>query len=134
MRVGVVMREPKERLLDILQAIAVIEHHLGHDRRPSNGTRLFKCGFMWHLQIIGEAARALPEGVRALASEIPWLQIIGMRSILVHCYFETDTDAVWNAAQRDIPALKPQIEQLPSKLKELERNTKRDNFDGTLQI
>lgn len=68
--------------------------------------------FVRHLQIIGEAARATPEEIRALAPEIPWLQIAGMRNILVHGYFEVDTDLVWDAATRDLPALKPAIERL----------------------
>lgn len=74
--------------------------------------------FLRHLQIIGEAARALPEDVRALAPEIPWSNIIGMRNILVHGYFDIDTDIVWDAATRDVPAIKPAAERL---LKTLEK-------------
>jgi len=40
-----------------------------------------------------------------------------MRNILVYGYFEIDTDIVWNAASRDVPALKPAIEQLLKTLK-----------------
>ncbi len=54
------------------------------------------------MQIIGEAARTLPEDVRTLAPEIPWPNIIGMRNILVHGYFDIDTDIVWEAAVRDV--------------------------------
>jgi uncharacterized protein with HEPN domain len=35
-----------------------------------------------------------------------------MRNVLVHGYFEIDTDIVWDAATRDIPALKPRVERL----------------------
>jgi uncharacterized protein with HEPN domain len=69
-----------------------------------------------HLQIIGEAARTIPEEIRELAPAIPWLQIAGMRNILVHGYFEIDTDLVWDAVTRDVPALKPAIEQMLSSL------------------
>lgn len=60
--------------------------------------------FLRHLQIIGEAARALPTEVRTLAPELPWPKIIGMRNILVHGYFQTDTDIVWEAVTNDVPA------------------------------
>ena len=70
------------------------------------------------MQIIGEAARALPEDVRAIASEIPWSNIVGMRNILVHGYFDIDTDIVWNAATRDVPAIKPAVERLLKTLEE----------------
>ena len=74
--------------------------------------------FLRHLQIIGEAARALPEDVRGLATEIPWSNIIGMRNILVHGYFDIDTDIVWDAATRDVPASKPAVERLLKTLEE----------------
>jgi uncharacterized protein with HEPN domain len=35
-----------------------------------------------------------------------------MRNILVHGYFEIDTEIVWDAAMRDVPALKPAVERL----------------------
>src|SRR3990170_4461691 len=47
-----------------------------------------------HLQIIGEAARALPEAVREQAPAVPWSRIIGMRHILVHDYRGIDTGIV----------------------------------------
>jgi uncharacterized protein with HEPN domain len=72
------------------------------------------------LQIIGEAARALPEEVRAMAPDIEWAKIIGMRNVLVHGYFDIDLDIVWNAAERDVPALKPLVERLLKRLEELE--------------
>lgn len=74
--------------------------------------------FLRHLQIIGEAARALPEDVRAIAPGIPWSNIVGMRNILVHGYFDIDTDIVWNAATRDVPAIKPAVERLLKTLEE----------------
>lgn len=67
---------------------------------------------MRHLQIIGEAAKALPEDTRALAPDVPWNQMIGMRNVLVHGYFEIDADIVWEAATRDALAVKPRIERL----------------------
>ena len=74
--------------------------------------------FLRHLQIIGEAVRALPEDVRTLAPDIPWSNIVGMRNILVHGYFDIDTDIVWNAATRDVPAIKPAVERLLKTLEE----------------
>lgn len=74
--------------------------------------------FLRHLQIIGEASRGLPEDVRTLAPEIPWSNIIGMRNILVHGYFDIDTDIVWEAATRDVPEIKPSVEQFLKALEE----------------
>ena len=74
--------------------------------------------FLRHLQIIGEAARTLPGDVQALSLDIPWSKIVGMRNILVHGYFDIDTDIVWDAATRDVPAIKPAVERLLKTLEE----------------
>lgn len=71
-----------------------------------------------HLQIIGEAARALSEDARRLTTDIPRPKPIGMRNILVHGYFEIDTEIVWETVRKDIPALKPAVEALLRKLEE----------------
>jgi uncharacterized protein with HEPN domain len=99
-------------VLDILTAISAIERYLDRDRAAFENDELLQSWFLRHLQIIGEAARTLPQDVRVLAPDIPWSSIIGMRNILVHGYFDIDTDIVWNAATRDVPEIKPAVEGL----------------------
>jgi uncharacterized protein with HEPN domain len=106
------MRDPKERLRDILEAIAAIQRHALCDRMAFDGDELLQSWFLRHLQIIGEAARGLPDDIREQAPAIPWPQIIGMRNVLVHGYFDIDQDIVWDAVIRDVPSLKPAVERL----------------------
>ncbi|HUU68270.1 MAG TPA: DUF86 domain-containing protein [Planctomycetota bacterium] len=106
------MRDPKERLHDILDAIAALERHSDKTKEAFDEDELLQVWFLRHLQIIGEAARSIPEDIRALAHDIPWPKIVGMRNILVHGYFDIDTNMVWDAGTRDVPALKPVIERL----------------------
>ncbi len=103
------MRNPTERPRDILEAIAAIERHLDGDKAGFDHDELHQTWFLRHLQIIGEAARALPVEVRTVAPEIPWPKIIGMRNVLVHGYFDIDTDIVWQAVTSDVPSLKTAI-------------------------
>ena len=112
------MRDPKERVLDILDAIAAIERYSDRDREGFERDELLQVWFLRHLQIIGEAARGLPDDVRTLAPEISWSQIIGMRNILVHGYFDIDTDIVWEAATSDVPVIKPAVERLLGTIEE----------------
>lgn len=114
------MRDPRERLRDILEAIAAIERYRDRDRATFERDETLQVWFLWHLQVIGEAARALPEEVHTLAPDIPWPKIIGMRNVLVHGYFEIDTDLVWDTVQLDMPALKQAIERLLERLERLE--------------
>ncbi len=106
------MRDPRERLQDILDAIAAIERYREEGKEVFDQSELLQVWFLRHLQIIGEAARALPDEVRVLAPDIPWSKVIGMRNILVHGYFQIDTEIVWNAVQRDVPELKAAVQKL----------------------
>ncbi|MFO0966283.1 MAG: HepT-like ribonuclease domain-containing protein [Gemmataceae bacterium] len=63
-----------------------------------------------HLQMIGEATRALSQSFRGARPTWPWSQIVGMRNILVHHYFDVDTDIVWGVVEKDLPSFKVIIE------------------------
>ena len=115
------MRDPAERVRDILESIAAIERHADCTKTGFARDELLQTWYLRHLQIVGEAARAIPEDVRAMAPEVPWHQIAGMRNVLVHGYFEVDTDLVWDTAMGDLPALKPSMERLLAVLEEGEK-------------
>src|SRR6266508_2330799 len=106
------MRDPEERLRDILDAIANIERYSARGRQAFETDELIQNWFVRHLQIIGEAAYALPRELRDQRPDIPWPEIIGMRHILVHDYFVIDIDIVWDAVERDLPDLKVKIEEM----------------------
>jgi len=106
------VRDPRERLQDILEAIGHIDRYAARGREAFEADELIQSWFVRHLQIIGEAARALPEEIRAKMADIPWSKVIGMRHILVHDYFGIDTEVVWDAVQRDLPSLREKIASL----------------------
>lgn len=58
------MRESRERLMDILEAIERIEKYTIHGRDTFEHDELIQTWMVHHLQIIGEAARALPDNFR----------------------------------------------------------------------
>lgn len=103
------MREDRERLLDILEAIERIEKYASSGRETFNQDELIQIWILHHLQILGEAARALDPAFRERFPQVPWSQIIGMRNILVHHYFEIDTEIVWNVVENDLPSLRELI-------------------------
>lgn len=106
------MRDPKERLRDILDAIERIRRYSDRGRTAFDADELIQSWFVRHIQVIGEAARMLPEEVRALAPDVPWREIIGMRHILVHDYFGIDGEAVWSAAVEDLLPLEARVKAL----------------------
>lgn len=57
------------------------------------------------IEIIGEAARRVPEETRAAYPSIPWRLMIGMRNQVVHMYDGVDLHVVWATVREDLPAL-----------------------------
>jgi uncharacterized protein with HEPN domain len=64
------------------------------------------------IEIIGEAAKNVPDSVRNKYADIPWKEMAGMRDKVIHFYFGVDQEAVWVAVKERIPALMPLIEQI----------------------
>src|SRR4051812_46253417 len=64
------------------------------------------------LEIIGEAARNIPEDFKKQHTNIPWRDIGDMRNVLIHEYFDIDYDIVWKTVTQFIPPLKEQIESI----------------------
>lgn len=106
------MRDQRERLLDILEAIEKTEKYAARGKSEFERDELVQIWTLHHLQIVGEAARALESDLRETLPEIPWIQIIGMRNVLVHQYFEIDTEIVWSVVEKDLPSLKKQVQVL----------------------
>jgi uncharacterized protein with HEPN domain len=103
------MRDDRERLLDIIEAIERIEKYTARGRSAFDEDELIQTWVLYHLQIIGEAVRALSVETTSRADEIEWQKIVGMRNILVHNYFSIDTDIVWAVIENDLSTLKSVI-------------------------
>ena len=57
------------------------------------------------VEILGEAASHVSEGLRSAHPEVPWREIIGTRVILAHGYFHIDEDVIGEVVTRHVPAL-----------------------------
>lgn len=61
------------------------------------------------LEVMGEAAKNVPDSIRDKYPQIPWRDIAGMRDKLIHHYFGVDLKTVWKTVTRDLPALNPSL-------------------------
>lgn len=100
------MRDERERLVDILEAIDRIEKYASRGKVAFEEDELLQTWIVHHIQIIGEACRALSGEFQARYTGVPWGDIIGMRNILIHHYFGIDREAVWLVVEHDLPDLK----------------------------
>lgn len=101
-------RTPEERIDDILVAIARCQRFValvGPDCDEPDLIAMAEDAIERNLQIIGEAATHLPDGVTAARADVPWQQIRGFRNILVHQYFGVDIEIVRDVVDNYLPQL-----------------------------
>ena len=106
------MNRDRLYLLDILEAIARIEKYTGQGFDAFDRDELVQSWVVRHLQIIGEASRAISPELKAQHPEVPWAVIVRARNIIVHHYFGIDLDIVRGIVEHDLPDLKNQVSAL----------------------
>jgi uncharacterized protein with HEPN domain len=88
-------RDPFALLEDIILAIQKIARYTSQmDHKAFLADDLVIDGVARNLEIIGEAARQLPEEFRHVHTQIPWTQIAGLRNRIVHDYFGLDLEII----------------------------------------
>ncbi len=66
------------------------------------------------LEILGEAAKGVSPDFRQRFPEVPWNQVVGIRNILTHAYFDIDLEIIWSVVAEDLPLLVKQLEDMLS--------------------
>jgi uncharacterized protein with HEPN domain len=103
------MRLDQERLYDILEAIEAINRYTIQGKEEFDQNELIQVWCLRHLEIIGEAAVKLSEETRNKIPDVPWRQMIGMRNILIHGYFNVNWNQVWHVVANDLEPLREKI-------------------------
>jgi uncharacterized protein with HEPN domain len=110
------MRQLRERLEDILEAVTQIETEQAKGKAAFDANPLVQVWMVHHLMIIGEAVRTIDPAERSKYPSVPWRQIAGMRNILVHDYFRINQEIVWETVEKHLPVLKTEVEQILGQL------------------
>lgn len=104
-------KDPTVFLKHILECINLIEEYSKSlSKEDFRGNVELQDAIIRRLEIIGEAARNLPDEFKADYSDTQWRQIIAARNILAHFYFGIDLNTIWNIVENDLPQLKKQVE------------------------
>lgn len=104
-------------LEDILESIKRIEKNTENLSREDFSRSIDKQDVVVHrLEIIGEAAKNVPQKFRDKYPEIPWREIARTRDKIIHHYFEIDVEQIWNIIENDLQPLKKQVQSMLDEL------------------
>lgn len=110
------MRDYELYLDDILEAIKRIERYArGRTLGRLKKDTLVLDGIVRNLEIIGEAAKNIPNHIREKYPEIEWKKIAGLRDVLAHEYFGIDLEVVWDIVKSKLPVFKNQVNRILNK-------------------
>lgn len=112
------MREYSDYIQDIIDAIDKAQKFtegLTYDNFREDEKTVF--AVVRALEIIGEAAKNIPESLRSQYPDIPWKEMAGMRDKLIHEYFGVKFEVVWDTVRVETPELKTKFEKIITELK-----------------
>ncbi len=65
-----------------------------------------------NLEVIGEAAGYIPKAIQDRYPDMGWLEMRGMRNIMVHEYFGVSLPIIWRTVTHDLPLLSQELRKL----------------------
>ena len=105
------IRSWKIRADDILKSILLIESYTKdfsfNDFKKDQKTI---DAVLRNFEIIGEAAKHIPNEISSKYKKAKWSEIIEMRNLIAHEYFGISLEIVWETVKKDIFSLKKFIE------------------------
>jgi len=65
-----------------------------------------------NLEVLGEAAKGIPDEIRQCHPAVEWRKIAGLRDVLTHRYFGLEDETVWDIVRNKVPFLLSQLRRI----------------------
>jgi uncharacterized protein with HEPN domain len=101
-------------MIGFCEKVEVFTHGLNQDQFVLDAMRFDAT--VRNLELIGEAATHIPDGVRKASPDIPWRMVIATRNQVIHGYLGIDNDTLWSIVKTDVPALWSSLQRLKGTL------------------
>lgn len=106
-------RDYRLQVDDILEAIRRIKEYTENmSEEDFSLDRKTQDAVIRNFEIIGEAARNLPDDIKHSACEIEWKKIIALRNILIHEYFGVNVKILWDLITNKLDKLESTCQEL----------------------
>lgn len=103
-------RDPAVYLRDMLTCCEKTRRYIeGIDRNAFAADELRFDAVLRNLEVLGEAAKRVPEDVRLKLPSIDWRGAAGLRDVLIHGYSGIETDIVWDVVTTKLPAMEREL-------------------------
>lgn len=110
-------KDPILFLEHIIESLDLIESYLENQSEKSfKKSQQLQDSCIRRLEIIGEAVKNLPAGLKLSYPHIPRKKIAGMRDILIHEYFGVDIELTWRVLTKELAAIKHHVLELKKQL------------------
>jgi uncharacterized protein with HEPN domain len=101
----------------MLDCMSRIREYTGVDRETFFSSRLIQDAVIRNLQVMAESSQRLSESIKNTETSIPWVQIAGMRNILVHQYLGgIDLETVWSVIERHLAPSEQAVKRMRERL------------------
>ena len=106
-------RDYKQHIDDILEAVGFIREYIsGMDFKSFQSDRKTQDAVIRNLEVIGEAAKSLPQDIKAVSENIEWHKLVALRNILIHEYFGVNLNIVWDVVVNKLDQLESACRKL----------------------
>ena len=106
-------RQVRDSLQDMLEAARRILLYIESiDFEQFRGDYKTQDAVLRNLEVLGEAAKNIPDDFRDEHPDLPWTDLARTRDRLIHHYFGVNLDVVWGITEIELPDVADKLETI----------------------